>query len=343
MSSKRSLGPPLLVAPPHRSLPLRFGSVAQPSAGTASLGLLVALLLSGCELFGGGGGGGGTGGGGGSTFLFDKGFTFTRRDDRNVYVVDDADVQTTSALTQSGNVRTPSFSKDGRSIVFVRGTSTDSEIAIVPAAGGIVKTVVSTSAQQRNFKTPVFSPDGTQVAFSFEGGASTAIGLINVDGTNARVLATGGLAQASPAFTPDGTAVIVAAGSPGLGYTQIERVTLATNTVTNVTNTLGDAQSIANRLVISPDGTKAAYDGLVSSGASRIFVIDLSTKAVTMPWAGEASANDTFPCWLSDTAVAFSSDSGGNDSIYKANLPTSTGVSLLVPKAIEPWYGVTAR
>ena len=172
---------------------------------------------------------------------------------------------------------------------------------------------------------------------------SSKVGLINVDGTNARVLTTGGLAQGSPSFTPDGTAVIVASGNPGLGFTQIERVTLSTMSVTNVTNVLGDALSIANRLVVSPDGSKAVYDGVVSSGATRIFVIDLSTRGISIPWAGEAGANDSFPCWLSGTAIAFSSDSGGNDSIYKANLPTSAGVSLLVPKAIEPWYGVTAR
>ena len=35
----------------------------------------------------------------------------------------------------------------------------------------------------------------------------------------------------------------------------------------------------------------------------------------------------------------FSSDSGGNDNVYKVNLPSSTSASLLVPKAIEPWYG----
>ena len=141
-----------------------------------------------------------------------------------------------------------------------------------------MRTVVSTSAQQKNFKTPVFSPNGTQVAFGFDDGISTRIGLIGADGTGARVLANGGLSQAYPSFTPDGSALIVAAGNPGLGYTQIERITLATNSVSNVTNVLGnEAQGISNRLVISPDGTKAAFDGLVSSSVTRLFVIDLGS------------------------------------------------------------------
>ncbi len=302
--------------------------------------LALILLLPACDfLNGGGGGGGGTGGGSGSAFTFTKGFTFVRKDDRNVYLVDDADTQTTTTLTGSANVRTPSFSVDGQQIVFVRGTSMDSEIAIVPTAGGIVRTVVATSAQQKNFKTPVFSPDGTQVAFGFDDGNSTRIGLIGADGTGARVLASGGLSQAYPSFTPDGTALIVAAGNPGLGYTQIERITLASNSVTNVTNVLGnEAQGISNRLVISPDGTKAAFDGLVSSSVTRLFVIDLNSKVVTSIYAGEPGTNDSFPCWMGNGSLAFSSDSGGNDSVYKVNLPSSTSPTLLVPKAIEPWY-----
>ncbi|MDP1829559.1 MAG: hypothetical protein Q8L48_40205 [Archangium sp.] len=308
------------------------------------LGVLgLTFSISGCGLFGGGGGGGGgTGGGGGGAFTFEKGFTFVRKDDRNVYLVDDSDVQTTTTLTQSANVRTPSFSADGKQIVFVRGAGMEAEIAIVPTAGGIIKTVISTSGVFRGFKTPVFSPDGTQVAFGIDDGVSTNTGLINADGTGARVLASGGLWQAFPSFTPDGTALIVAAGN-ALGYTQIEMITLSTNAVTNVTNVLGtEARGISNRLLVSPDGTKAVFDGPVSTGEQRLFVIDLGSKLVTMLYAGELGTNNTFPCWMGNTAVAFSSDSGGNDSVYKVNLPSSTSVTLLVPKAIEPWYAVTS-
>jgi TolB protein len=311
------------------------------SSWFTALGII--LLLPACDfLNGGGGGGGGTGGGGGSAFTFTKGFTYVRRDDRNVYLVDESDAQTSTTLTQSANVRTPSFSADGTQIVFVRGTTMDSEIAIVPSAGGIVRTVVSNSAAQRTFKTPVFSPDGTQVAYGFDDGTSTRIGLINADGTNQRTLASGGLSQAFPSFTPDGTVIIVAAGSPGLGYTQIERITVATDQVSNVTNVLGnEALGITNRLVVSPDGTKAAFDGVVSSGVTRLFVVDLGSRVVTSPYAGEPGTNDTFPCWMGSNALAFSSDSGGNDNVYKVDLPVSTSPSLLVPKAIEPWYAVT--
>jgi TolB protein len=309
--------------------------------------LVAVLALPGCFLFNGGGGGGGTGGGtggggGGTAFTFTKGFAFVRKDDRNVYLVDDGDPNTTTTLTQSANVRTPSFSKDGKRLVFVRGGTMDAEIASVATEGGLITTVLASTATAKNFKTPAFSPDGTRIVFGFDEGNVQRIGIVNADGTGFSTLATGGLAQGFPSFTPDGLAVIVAAGGVGLGFTQLEKITLATNSVSNVTNTLGNtAQAIQNRVLVSPDGTKAVFDARVSSGSTRLFVIDLSTKVVTSPFVGDANTNDTFPCWMSDTVVAFSSDSGGSDNVYKITLPMDSA-SLLVPKAIEPSYAVVA-
>lgn len=306
-----------------------------------TLGVLFALaVLSGCELLGGGGGGTGGGAGGGNGVTFTTGFTYVRKDDRNVYVADESDYQTTAVLSQSGGVRTPSLSKDAKRIVFVRGGAT--ELAIVPSAGGTVSAVLKAQGTQKNFRTPVFSPDGNTIAFAYDDGTVSAIGLVNADGTNFRRLIGGSsLAYASPSFTPDGAEVLAAAGSPGLSYTQLERVNVATAMPVNVTNTLGnEALGIAGRVVVSPDGTKAVFDGRVSSGVTRIFVIDLATKVVTKvnDYMGEPGTNDSFPCWKSASLLAYSSDSGGNDNVYEIAV-TGTGRKLLLPKAIEPWFG----
>ncbi|PZR12274.1 MAG: hypothetical protein DI536_15325 [Archangium gephyra] len=299
----------------------------------------VALVFSGCDFINGGGGGGGTGGGGGSTAIpFTDGFTFVRKDDRNVYLVDDKDTDVVGTLTSTANVRTPSFSADKRRVVFVRGTGESSEIAVVPVAGGAASVVVSATSAMRDLRTPVFSPDGTTVAFGYSNNGTGEIGLVNVDGTNLRSLgANGVLAYASPTFTPDGSAVIVAAGNAGLSLTQVERLTISTGMATSVTNTLGNtAVDIANRIVVSPDGTKAAFDARVSSGESRIFVLDLSSKVVTQVAPGELGANDTFPCWVNNTTLAYSSDAGGNDNLYTVALGAMP--TLALPKAVEPWY-----
>ncbi len=298
------------------------------------------VLFNGCEIFGGGGGGGGgTGGGTGTTIPFTTGFTFVRKDDRNVYLVDDADTQTAGTLTASANVRTPSFSKDKQRIVFVRGTGESAEIAVVPAAGGMPSIVLTATAQMRDLKTPVFSPDGSSVAFSYTRNGLSEVAIVNVDGTGLTPLAANGvLAYASPTFSADGASVVVAAGSSGLALTQVERITLASGSPSSITNTLGsEALDISGRIVVSPNGALAVFDGRVSTGETRLFVLDLTTRMVTRLYPGELGANDSFPCWVNDTTVAFSSDSGGNDNVYSVTL-TSNAPTLLVPKAVEPWY-----
>jgi TolB protein len=302
-------------------------------------------VLSGCELLGGGGGGtgGGAGGGGGSSVTFQKGFTFVRKDDRNVYVADEVDYSTVGVLTQSGDVRTPAFNKQGTRIVFVRGSGMTAEIATVAPSGGAISTVLASTAQANNFKTPVFSPDGARIAFSYTDGTSTSVGLVNADGTNFRKLIGGSaLAYASPSWTNDGSAVLAAAGNVGLALTQVERIDLTTGMPTSVTNSLGnEAQGISGRLVVSPDGSRVAFDGQVSTGVTRLFVLDLSTKAVVKvnEYPADPNTNDSFPCWVSASVLAFSSDFGGNDSVYQKNADGSGGVTPLVPKAVEPWFG----
>ncbi|MEW6432423.1 MAG: hypothetical protein AB1730_13025 [Myxococcota bacterium] len=306
----------------------------------------VVVALSGCELLGGGGGGtGGGAGGGGGGLDFKTGFTFVRKDDRNVYVADESDYSTVAVLTQSANVRTPSLSKDGKRIVFVRGSGMTAEIAVVASSGGAVSTVLASTAQASNFKTPVFSPDGTRIAFSYDDGTSTSLGLVNADGTGfAKLIGGSALAYASPSWAPDGASVVAAAGNVGLALTMVERIDVATGMPRNLAGNLGnEALGVVGRLVLSPDGTKALFDGRVSSGVSRLFVMNLSTAAVTKvhDYPADPTANDSFPCWVDLNTIAFSSDSGGNDSVYSKAADGSGGVTLLVPKAIEPWFGTT--
>lgn len=316
---------------------------------TAAVVGLVLAVGSSCGLLGGGGGGtgGGAGGGGGSQVDFKKGFAFARKDDRNLYVADAADYQTTLALTTTGTARTPSLSADGRRVVFVRGNGTQAELATVAVTGGTVSTVLPTTATAANFKSPVFSPDGKRIAFSYDTGAgsTSAVGVVNVDGSGFQKVAGGlgsPLTYASPSFTSDGLALVAAAGSPGLGFTQLEKLALDGSSTVNLLNGLGiEAQVISGRAVLSPDGKKVVFDARVGgTSGTRVFVVDLASKVVTKvnEYMSEPSTNDSFPCWYDATNVAFSSDSGGNDNVYRRSL-TGAGFELLVPKAIEPWFG----
>ncbi len=317
--------------------------------------LWVVLLLSGCELAGGGfgGGSGGGSGGGGGSIAFSKGYVFVRKDDRNVYVADEKDLQVTARLTSSGSARHPSLSKDGKRVAFSRLVGADSELVTVSTSGGSTSTVLASSPTVKNLRNPVFSSDGQKLFFAYDVGAGSALGVVNLDGTGFRAISAGSISYASPSvFPPSGgggadagvvDTVLVGAGSTGNSLLQIEKVNAATAMATNVASTLGnEAQAIVNRVVISPDGSKAAFDGRVSSGSSRIFVLNLATKVVTKltDYPADPDANDSFPCWVGNEKVAFSSDLGGNDQVYAltATVMNSSG-GLTLPSAIEPWYG----
>lgn len=294
-----------------------------------------------CEVPGGGGGGTG----GGTATSFSSGFATVRKDDRNLFVTDERDVNAPVQLTSTGGVSMPSFSRDGRQVVFARKLGQESEIAVVAVSGGTPATVLRSTATQQNFRTPVFSPDGQRIAFAYdENVTSSSVGVVNVDGSNFRKVVGGGaLAYASPSWFPDGLALLVSTGNAGLMQTQVEKVDVATGAPTSITNTLGnEALSIASRIVLSPDGKLAAFDGRVGSGVTRIFVLDLSTRMVTRQRNPSSGAvNDSAPAWVSASAFVFSSDEGGADQVYRQSVG-GTNTVLAVPLAIEPAYVAAA-
>ena len=317
--------------------------------------LWTGVLASGCGLLGGGGGtGGGAGGGGGTNMIsFSKGYVFVRKDDRNVYLADEKDLQTTARLTTAGGARHPSLSRDGKRVVFARTVGSETELATVSTSGGTSTTVLASSATAKNFRNPVFSNDGAQLFFSYDVGAGTLVGVVNIDGTGFKSVGTSSLSYASPSvFSPPdggssgadaGTDVLVGAGSTFSSLLQIEKVNSASGAGSNVSSMLGtEAQGIANRIVISPDGTRAAFDGRMQTGGTRIFVINLTSKTVTRltDYPADPDANDSFPCWVGNEKVGFSSDTGGNDQVYAlpATAMNSSG-GLTLPSAVEPWYG----
>jgi TolB protein len=98
----------------------------------------------------------------------------------------------------------------------------------------------------------------------------------------------------------------------------------------------------AARVVLSTDGTRAAFDASNDIGVTRIFVVELATGVVSQltDHPGDALANDSFPTWVGSTEVGFSSDSGGADQVYEvsAGAARSSG-TLVLPSAVEPWHG----
>ncbi len=302
-----------------------------------------ALLSAGCGVLDVDGSGGGAGG----LTSFVEGYAFIRKDDRNLYVTDKADgFQDVMQVTTSGNNKHPALSPNGKQVVFVHATPTASELQLATLGSTSEPAVVLASdATRRNFRNPVFSPDGTSLVFAYDKGASSYLGKVSPSGTGFQELGNGAPSYSAPSYFPDGRSVLAIAGSSASGYAQLERVTLADGKAVTVASSLGDATSIANRAVVSPDGTKVAFDGRLASGATRIFVLDLATKAVhqVTDYPGDPNALDSFPTWVGNSEVAFSNDLGGADQVYAISATAMNGSGKLKrASAIEPWYGSTA-
>ncbi|AKF79176.1 hypothetical protein MFUL124B02_01655 [Myxococcus fulvus 124B02] len=314
-------------------------------------GVLAVGLLGGCEALDDAGGGGGIG-----DVDFRRGFAFVREDDRNVYVVDDAgDPNSPQRLTSAGGAYWPSVSRDGRSVVFVtRATNGATALQTVPTTGGTVATLFGANDPAcargcSNFRTPTFSPDGRSVVFVFSPGNSslTSLGRVNTDGSGFQELTPNTtIAYGAPSFVPNGSALVAPAGSGLQQLNQVAYVPLTGGSII-YTSSLGDVVAVANRVVVSPDGTQVALDGRGGSGSVRTYVTSLSNgrlgalRRVTS--YGGASAQETWPMWTGASQVGFLfADSAGSDpGIYRATVAAapSNSVTLAVPSAAEPSYG----
>jgi TolB protein len=150
----------------------------------------------------------------------------------------------------------PSWSPDGRSIVFSRGGQ---DLYVIAAGGGTARRIDTDEASERE---PAWSPDGRWIAYSRRepGTPIRELWLIRPDGTGRRQLTRLNAVSTSPAWSPDGWRIAFA--------TDVDK-TLDIYTVhadgSNVQNaTTGDADDFEPAW--SPDGRTIAFtrDGAIT-------------------------------------------------------------------------------
>jgi len=311
------------------------------------LAVSVALTLAACEPFEFDDGGGGTAGS-----AFSRGFVFVRESDRNVYALDDnGDKNSPLVLTRHGGVYQPAVSRNGLLVAYVYRSASTFELRTVPTTGqGQPSTLLSSASLTgctgcSNFSYPTFSPDGRTIVFTLSQNNRTLLARVNTDASGFRLLTGGSSYVFGPAsFMPDGRSVLAAAGSFAGQLNLLIQVNVDTGAESTASFSLGnEALGVVSRLAVSPDGMKVAFDGRVSSGASRVFVGQFSGQQVqSFTQVTGDSGSSTYPSWRGNTELGFLSDDGGSDNVYRisaASVRGSGSLTLAVPGALEPSYG----
>jgi Tol biopolymer transport system component len=113
-------------------------------------------------------------------------------------------------LTNNGSDDTPSFSADGRTIVFSGnrdpGAATDGvHIYTIEVNGSGLKQLTSGNTFDRN---PSFSPSGQRVVFDRRVGGKSHIFAVNVDGSGLRQLTKGNGNDTEPVYMPNGKRIL---------------------------------------------------------------------------------------------------------------------------------------
>jgi TolB protein len=108
-------------------------------------------------------------------------------------------------LTSAPSIETaPSFSPDGKQIVFESDRSGSQQLYVMPAAGGEARRI---SFGPGRYGTPVWSPRGDLVAFTKQNAGRFHIGVMRLDGSEERLL-TASFLDEGPTWAPNGRVIM---------------------------------------------------------------------------------------------------------------------------------------
>ncbi|HUR96887.1 MAG TPA: winged helix-turn-helix domain-containing protein [Pyrinomonadaceae bacterium] len=233
----------------------------------------------------------------------------------------------------SGDLQFPSYSPDGRQIVY-QSTFADKsgELRVFDVDAGQSRLLLK--AESANF-APVFSPDGTQIAFQNRIENNTEICLIKTDGSDLRNLTNNPARDGTPDWSPDGTQIVFSSNRGG-NYGKYDLFLMSANG--------GDQREIysnKNGMSLSPawsaDGVSIVFANDKEDGARGNFEIFKITVG-----SGEAAQRLTFrprydgsPALSPDgKKIAFTSNNDGNDEIYAMN-SDGTGLTRITRNSAE--------
>ena len=256
--------------------------------------------------------------------------------DRDIYTKNHRGDNVRRITDAPGLDNMPSWSADGRKIVFVHTNpfSSISTINTVNADGTGNKEVITRDLGAYNV-TPAFSPSGKKIVFAMLGLGTDGLYIVNADGSNSSnptQLTTGPTSgdslelDAAPAWSPDGKKIA------------FSRSTFDTQTQTSSTSLyIINLADLSLELVVgsdlqtqvwnpdwSPDGTQITYECYYLVGESNsqrnAEICRVNADGTDVRRLTSNPANDVTPAFSPDGGkIAFASDRGGNRNLYIMN------------------------
>ena len=249
----------------------------------------------------------------------------------NVWLVKPTGRDLRRITNMPGEALSPSWSPDGRFVVFSHIDPKSHALGVWDRASGKVQRI---RFPGNVVIGPSFMPDN-KIAVALSKGRYPVIYLLNHVFQKERILEENNSINVSPTFDKTGTKM--AFTSSRLGGPQIFLKDLGSGSVSRVSMN-GTYNSEAN---LAPDGTLVVYSRMTPYG-NRIFVQDLLTGQERQVSFGPGS--DEQPSFCADSYfIAFSSSRGGSRGIYLTTrhggdakkVPTGDG------QALFPRWGLT--
>jgi TolB protein len=197
------------------------------------------------------------------------------------------------------DVQSPTWSRDGRTIVFVSWRDGNGELYAMDAGGSQPRNLTQHPAKDVR---PAWSPDGRRIAFVSRRDGQSEIYLMNADGSEKRNLTRSGAEDDFPVWSHDGRRIAFLRGRlhtttvPGLGNTGPGRVLRSYSYQLYVMNADGSGlrrlthNPIAARpFVWSPDGRTISMGSYLvnvdGSGAKRLAHIPREASGAQLIWS----------------------------------------------------------